>query len=89
MDFGAGRGHIEYLNFKGIFLKCAGTDISHSVLSNSFVDEAKIIKNNKLPYEDNYFDIVISDNTIEHLDNPFETFLEINRVLKNNGSFFF
>ena len=89
LDFGAGRGHIKYLNFKGIFSKTVGVDICSSILENSFLDEAKKISNGKLPFKDNYFDIVISNNTVEHLDAPSETFLEINRVLKNEGSFFF
>ena len=89
LDFGAGRGYVKYLNFKGIFSKTVGVDISPSVFKNSFLDEAKIITGGKLPYEDNFFDIIISDNTVEHLDDPYETFLEINRVLKKNGTFFF
>ncbi len=41
-----------------------------------------------LPFQDNYADIVYSRNSLDHVNNPLKTMLEINRVLKPNGKFF-
>lgn len=39
----------------------------------------------KLPYKNNYFDLVISYETAEHVENPTLMLKEIKRVLKKNG----
>lgn len=40
-----------------------------------------------LPYEDNYFDVVISSGVLEHVANDFESLKELYRILKPNGYF--
>ncbi len=48
------------------------------------VDVAK----DKLPFDDGYFDVVICDATVEHLDeSPESLFKGIHRILKNGGIF--
>jgi len=42
----------------------------------------------KMPFENNYFDVVISTNTLDHTSNPQKVIDEIKRVLKNNGFLF-
>lgn len=42
-----------------------------------------------IPYPDQYFDVVISQSVLEHLDNPLLAFREIARVLKPGGGFIF
>lgn len=39
----------------------------------------------RLPYEDNIFDYVISDQVLEHVENPFLAISESHRVLKKGG----
>lgn len=89
LDFGAGRGNIKQMNFLGFVEFIAGVDLEKDVLSNPYLDEAKIIKlaDHKIPYEDNTFDIVFSDNVLEHVQNPDFVFQEIIRVLKAGGIF--
>jgi hypothetical protein len=41
-----------------------------------------------LPFRDNYADIVYSCNSLDHVNNPLKTMLEISRVLKPKGKFF-
>ena len=41
----------------------------------------------RLPYEDNYFNAVIVEDVLEHLDKPFLALSEINRVLTKGGVF--
>ena len=42
-------------------------------------------KSENMPFEDNYFDVVISVNAIDHVDNFSKTAKEIRRVLKPEG----
>jgi len=41
----------------------------------------------KLPFENNFFDIVFCSNGIDHYKNPHQTLSETKRVLKNKGFF--
>lgn len=51
--------------------------------------EFQLVDGVKLPYEDNYFDIVISNHVIEHVgehENQLEHLREAKRVLKTDGT---
>lgn len=41
--------------------------------------------NERLPFEDSFFDVVICLETIEHVENPHRMIWEIKRALKENG----
>ena len=56
--------------------KVANTKSIYSILQN--VEDV-------FPIEENYFDIVVAKDIIEHLNNPENTMNEIHRVLKKNG----
>ena len=59
------------------------------------IEKNRIIKNkfiasaNELPFEDNFFDLVVSSWVLEHLENPKKVFDEIYRVLKPGGKVIF
>lgn len=42
----------------------------------------------QLPYEDNYFDVVIIRNAFDHVDDPLQTLRETLRVLKSTGALY-
>lgn len=46
----------------------------------------KVASAQKLPFKDNYFDLVLFYETIEHVEKPFECLKDIKRVLKKNGT---
>ena len=46
---------------------------------------AELMKVNSLPFEDGNFDCIVLDNVLEHLSEPHELLLEINRVLVSGG----
>lgn len=95
LDFGAGRGswtddnvayRRELRNFKGKVKKVAGVDIDPAVSCNPSLDEAVVIKPEEaLPFPDHTFDLIISDYTFEHIDEPFQMARELDRVLKPGG----
>jgi ubiquinone/menaquinone biosynthesis C-methylase UbiE len=89
LDYGAGRGALHELNFRGKVKRVAGVDPHESVLSNPFLDESKLLSlaSGRIPYDDNTFDIVFSDNVMEHIQEPEIVFKEIFRVVKPNGIF--
>ncbi|MGC8889892.1 MAG: methyltransferase domain-containing protein [bacterium] len=47
----------------------------------------KVMNAEELSFEDSYFDIVVSFETIEHLERPYKFLKEIKRVLKDGGLF--
>jgi SAM-dependent methyltransferase len=89
LDYGAGRGNVQQMNFKGQVAFVAGVDPDPAVLNNPFVNEAKLLNttNNSIPYPANTFDLVFSDNVMEHIQEPNVVLNEIRKVLKPGGVF--
>lgn len=88
LDFGAGRGKNEMLNFGDSVAHFSGADVDNGVLENPFLDEKKlIIPGQPLDFEDNQFDLIFSCNVLEHVGQPGPVFSEIRRILKPGGVF--
>jgi len=86
LEPGCGRG--EFLkNFKDLGLDVVGVDASPEAIA--FVDGLDIklcdIENEKLPFDDNTFDVIYSKSFIEHLYYPEKYLEEAYRVLKPKG----
>tara|TARA_B100000902_G_scaffold399968_1_gene474099 strand:- start:2591 stop:3253 length:663 start_codon:yes stop_codon:yes gene_type:complete len=66
-----------------------GVDILNKEKVDEYIDYKNCnLENNKLPYEDNYFDKIIFTHVIEHLKDPLSLGSEINRVLKSGGKIY-
>ena len=87
LDVGAGAGIVPQMNFKGHVARVCGVDPDPRVRENPYLDEGKEAFAENIPYPNESFDIVFSDNVLEHLANPSEVFVEIQRVLKPGGVF--
>lgn len=88
LEPGCGRG--EFLgNFKDLGLDVYGIDISPEAkeFSDKFPVEVCDIENEKLPFQDNSFDVIYSKSFIEHLYYPERFLTEAYRVLKPGGKF--
>jgi SAM-dependent methyltransferase len=76
--------------FKNEVARVAGADIDPEVLHNPELDDAHVLTpNGELPFEDETFDLVLSDWVVEHVGDPHRFLSEVRRVLRNGGTFFF
>ena len=86
LEIGCGRGEI-LRHFKKLGLEVEGIDLSPE--SPNFNKDINVtvmnIETEKLPYADNYFDIVYSKSLLEHLIDPDKFMKEVYRVLKPDG----
>jgi SAM-dependent methyltransferase len=89
LDLGAGAGIVEQMNFKGLAASVCGVDLDPRVVSNPMLDEGRVANADRIPFEDARFDVVFSDNVLEHLEEPLQVFREVARVLKPGGVFLF
>ena len=90
LDIGCGKGYLLY-DFLKILpdAEIYGLDVSHYAVENSKqeIRENLLVGNAcDLPYEDDFFDLVISINTLHCLEAPnlFRSLKEVERVGKSN-----
>lgn len=89
LDIGTGQGGIAQC------LSEAGNSVISVDVERQFSEENEIgfefvqVNNEILPFENNYFDVVVSNHTAEHLTDRDLHLSEINRVLKNGGICYF
>jgi SAM-dependent methyltransferase len=95
VDFGAGRGRFreeelplrrDLQDRRGKVARVVGLDVDPVVLENPAVDEAHVISSGApLPLPDASVDLVVSDFTFEHVDDPAWAGAELDRVLRPGG----
>ena len=89
LDLGAGSGILPEMDFRQFVKKVIGVDPDNVVLNNPLVDEAQVACGEEIPYTDSFFDIIVSNNVLEHIEQPEIFFCEVKRVLKRGGIFLF
>lgn len=86
LDIGAGRGALPEMNFKEQAAYCVGVDPDEVVKTNPYVQEAHVGFGHDMPFLANErFDVVVSNNVLEHIEDPDNFFKEVGRVLKKGG----
>ena len=92
VDIGCAYGYFLYLSdLEGY--ETYGVDISETAIEKaSKITKAEIlnldVSKNKLPYSDNFFDIVCAFDLLEHLPSEHLFLTEVYRILKKDGLFF-
>ena len=82
LDFGSGQGQLIALALeRGVDVY--GVDVPGIQTS----DRVKLIVDDRIPFADCYFDVVISNQVFEHIRHPRGFISEIHRVLKPGGTF--
>ena len=91
LDYGAGRGALPQMNFRGIAAFVAGVDPDPVVRDNPYLDEARVLPlpSGRIDYPDESFDVVFAANVMEHVTDPATTLREIGRVLRPGGVLLF
>lgn len=93
LDIACGIGYGSHLlGTQGKAKEVTGVDISYEAIENanktypskniSFI----LTHGEQLPFVDNYFDVIVSYETIEHTTNPLSFLNELSRVITNNGT---
>lgn len=95
VDIGAGRGAFvedqipyrrELRRLQGKAARLVGLDVDPVVLQNPTVDEAYILREgHPFPLADASTDLIVSDWTFEHIDDPEHTAREMERILRPGG----
>lgn len=88
VDLGCGDGSFSIDIKKKIGCKeIYGVDIWDESIKKSEEKGLKVIKsdlNEKLPFDDEFFDIIVSNQVLEHLSYPIRFMKEIKRILKKD-----
>lgn len=94
LDYGCGKGEVVQLclgnNFEtyGVEAFYEGGNVIKEVKQTGLYNKNIFaIKNEKIPFADKTFDIVVSNQVFEHIDNFHKPLEEIRRVLKDDGIF--
>lgn len=100
MDFGAGRGQVfhdrhrpeaslfklELMDLRTEGSEVWACDVDPVVAQHPVSDHQIVIgADGLLPFEDNFFDVIVSDVTFEHVANPDVVAAELQRVLRPGG----
>ena len=89
LDAGCGR-HLEFSREFSSIMQVTGIDLEkHLDTQNQMSPFAVRGDLEALPFPPETFDLVISRSVVEHLQKPFEVFLEFHRVLKPGGKVIF
>lgn len=93
LDIGCGAGYFLKQLFDNGFYKIYGIDIDDYLVFPEISKVAKMsfldVSMEKIPAQDNYFDLVTAFQVMEHLENPFHFIQETQRVLKTGGILMF
>lgn len=94
LDYGCGKGEAvtagreSGLNIFGVEIFFGGSrDVREAVIAAGLLgDTVREIQNGIIPFEDNFFDLVFSNQVFEHVEDLDHVLEEIYRVLKPDGT---
>ncbi len=92
LDIGSGNGHsllpLHNAGWKNLWALDRDEFNKDFFLDRNISFACADVNRDTYPFEDNFFDVIISFHLIEHLNNPHNFLLEARRALKQGGIFF-
>lgn len=89
LDVGCGNGDYTNMIYEAEKTQVCGVDPSYEMIKIAEkrypMLEFKMGKADEIPYTENYFDLVLLIHVLHHIDELYQAFKEINRVLSNKG----
>ena len=94
VDIGCGSGvysndpikfRKELRILKGKCSLLVGIDVDNVASENPYIDQFRLIQEKRWPIEDNFADLCLVDNVLEHIEEPEIFFYECSRILKPEG----
>ena len=96
LDFGCGSGYMtqqvgQHLEKNRINLneKLFACEIAPESFLYKKIKCLKIESDSKIPFDDNYFDLIYSIEVLEHMTRPYDYFIESFKKLKSGGTLIF
>ncbi len=93
LDVSCGTGELlKILSKKSDSLELYGTDISKEAIEQASknVPNAKFVTtaSDNLPFDQQFFDVIVCAMALHHYSNPKQTLAEMSRVIKNGGKLY-
>lgn|GEM_PF-2321093 len=88
LDAGCGYNAAAISEFSDLIGEAVGVDLTREFKTRPNI-KTYTADLEKLPFDNDYFDLIISTSTCEHLKNPSKVFKELARVLKSGGKIIF
>jgi len=88
LDLGAGQGSLS-LKLRDAGYEVSACDLDADNFKLTDIECLEVDANGALPYSNNTFDIVLSIEVVEHIENHGSLFNEVCRVLKPKAHYFF
>jgi methionine biosynthesis protein MetW len=89
LDIGCGTGILGAYFKKNQNCNVTGIEINQNAFEAAKLNLDNVIKGNietlELPFNENFFDVIIMGDVLEHLVNPITTLLKIKPLLKKDG----
>jgi len=89
LDLGCGNGK-DIILYQSLGAEVYGIDSSEFMINEAkkIISKSKVFKSNleKTPFENNFFDIIVSRFSFHYLKNFDKAYKEISRILKKDGS---
>ena len=84
LDVGAGLGDFIMNYPKGYAIDPDPLNVEEMLKKNI---RAELLLNDKINYKNDFFDSIVMDNVLEHIQSPDNLLLECKRIIKINGIF--
>ncbi|MBN1548515.1 MAG: class I SAM-dependent methyltransferase, partial [Syntrophaceae bacterium] len=89
LDAGAGAGELFKYDIKSKVSEVVGVDLDTRVLTNPQLHRGVLTDLTNMPFENDYFNIIISRYTFEHIQEPKAFLTELRRILRPGGKIIF